>query len=140
MATRGHAYLLEVCLCIDRGNVYRSYLSFTVSIGNPHWVLRDSHFPCTWDPPVANPVPHPPLLHIFIQFPDPLYLSLSHLGPDPAAIFPPPSSFNSDPPLIHLPRSSYSPLYAGLKHPHPGLPLKFHMLCGLYHRHCKLLD
>ena len=42
---------------------------------HPPWLLGASHFPVVWDFLVATPVPHCPLLHVSVQFPDPLYFS-----------------------------------------------------------------
>jgi hypothetical protein len=43
---------------------------FLLCYNHPCWVLKASHFPGIRDPPVAIPSSSPPLLHIFIRFPD----------------------------------------------------------------------
>jgi hypothetical protein len=76
-------------------------------------------------------VPHPPLLHTSVQFPDLLYFFclLPHLIMSPV-FYPPPLSL----PGPSLSLSSVIilfPLHVGLKYPHFGLLLEHHMVCEL---------
>ena len=91
----------ELCLTSEYG-LYRFSLPFVghFSYCHPCWDLRTSCFPGIWDFLVLLPVPHPPLLHNSIQFPDPLYIFLSSPTPDPASSF---SLASFLPPSLSLP-------------------------------------
>jgi hypothetical protein len=136
--TGGRSYLLEV---VFAGSIspLLCILAKVIPVGSWEPLASLVYEILQW----LSSVPHPPLLHIFIPFPDPLYLSPVPLPQYLIWPFFIPSSSSL------LPRSP-SP---STSHDHPVPPSmqdlsihtlvflssKLHMVCGLYHGHYELL-
>ena len=116
LSTQGNGYLLEV---VSKGSI------------SPLLCIQASIIPIwSWQPLVSlasgtfqwlPPVPHPPLLHISIQCPNPLCLSLSiH---DPSLLFSPSPHLSILGPSLPLPPVIILfPFYVVFKHPNFSCP------------------